>query len=84
MIKKQLEAYKEYCKVNNLKPQEYKNLKAYHKDIELCKAVARAKQQAFETYLYETIEQYKEQTKHGATYYDKPLATLEAIYTQFR
>ena len=31
MIKKQLEAYKAYCKVNNLNPSEYDNLKAYCK-----------------------------------------------------
>lgn len=29
MIKKQLEQYKAYCLKNGLKPQEYKNLKAY-------------------------------------------------------
>jgi hypothetical protein len=32
MIKQQLEAHKEYCKVNNLKPQDYKNLKEYNKE----------------------------------------------------
>lgn len=31
MIKEQLKAYKAYCLKNNLKPQEYKNLKAYTK-----------------------------------------------------
>jgi len=29
MIKQQLAAYKAYCKANNKKPQEYRNLKEY-------------------------------------------------------
>jgi len=84
MIAKQLAAYKAWCKANNKKPQEYKNLKNYILDIELWKGAAKAKNQAFETYLYETIEHYKELTKHGHSGYNKPLQELEAIYKGFR
>jgi len=36
MIAKQLAAYKAYCKANNKKPQDYKNLKEYNKEVKKC------------------------------------------------